>query len=178
MLQHDPDHIALEMIRKKYLYLRARGGVHGAVLVKKRYGAKCVCWDDGRGLSTDADCPFCYGVGYTGGYLAPTYVPFVHNPGSRNYLAGPGGARYDNSATVFEIPNEPLLAPDDIFIDRVQNTRYKVDRVEPRSHRGYTVAQVVYVTRLDDMSAVYNIPITEPAAIYTGRSFDHLSDTP
>ena len=171
-LSHDPDGVALGMVRKKNVFLRTRSGVASAVLVRKNWGAKCSkCYDELRGLPTDADCPECYGTGYTGGYLKPVFVPALMVEAGKNYAEGmqPG-------STIFEVANEPILKPKDVLVDRVLNKRYEVVSVDPRTHRLYTVCQLVTVTRIDDNSVVYTIPIPETLESTRAQSHDMAKD--
>jgi hypothetical protein len=168
-LGHDPDGIALGMIRKKNVFLRAKSGVPMAVLVRKTWGAKCSrCWDPVTMLPTDADCTECLGTGFVGGYLNPVLVPGLGN----KYVKSAA----DADSTIFEIANDPELSPKDIIVDRVNNKRYEVMSVQPTAHRMYTVCQLVTVTKIDGNSVVYNIPIPETLESKRGRSHDMVGD--
>lgn len=170
-LEHDADNIALELVRKKNLYLANYAGIAGAVLIKKRWGAKCSrCWDTARQIPTDSNCKSCYGTGYSGGFMAPVYVPMLAMPSARNY-AEQDGARYEQGNSVFEIANVPDVAPDDILIDRITNARMRVTNVDVRAHRMWVVSQTIYTMRLDAGSVIYDIPIDEPASSIVGKSW-------
>lgn len=175
-LSHDPDNLALELVRKKNVYLTVRGGIRGAVLVRKRWGAKCSrCWNDERQLPTDADCPICYGTGYAGGYCKPVPVPAgIIGPDSKEYAETVGTIEISQSA--FEISNQPLLQPDDVFVDVTLNCRYFVKKVTGFTRRGYIVSQILTCTRLDDNAAVYQIDIPESFASMRGQSFDLVQE--
>lgn len=172
-LDHDPDHIALGMIRKKNVFLRCRGGVAAAVLIRKRWGPKCArCWDNVRKACTDADCPECFGVGIVGGYLAPVFVhAALFNQSMRQYVSI-NDARYDAANASLELASIPPVAPDDIIIDRVVNARFIVKKVNPFTHRMYLVAQQVEVVRKDDNDVIYSIQIPEDMPSVQGKSYD------
>ena len=172
-LDHDADHIALGMVRKKNVFLRCRGGVSAAVLLRKRWGPKCSrCWDSVRMLPKDADCKECYGTGFTGGYLTPVFVPAaLFNSAIRAYISF-NDARYDTANSNLELANLPIVAPDDVIIDRAVNTRYIVKETTPFTHRMVTVCQNVKVVRKDDNDVIYSYPIPEDSASLRGKSYD------
>jgi hypothetical protein len=173
VLEHDPDNVALGLIRKKNVYLRARGGVPMAALLRKRWGAKCGrCWDKVRKLSADADCPLCYGTGYAGGFLAPVFMPGMQPQASSKMYQLLGDAKYQTDQTVFELSNYPYLSPDDVLIDRVMNHRYRINRVEQHTHRGHIVSQLAVATMEDENSVLYSIKLPEHKPTIIGKSFD------
>jgi len=177
VLTHDPDNIAIELVRKKNVYLTVRGGIRGAVLSRKRWGAKCPrCWNKERQLPSDADCLVCYGTGYARGYCEPVITPAgVMGPTNKEYAEVIGKVEIGQSG--FEISNMPLVEPKDIFIDTILDERYHIDRVTANTHRGYVVSQLIVCTRVDDNAAVYHIRIPESLASRQGQSFN-LSNPP
>ncbi len=172
-LDHDADNIALGMIRKKNVFLRTRGGISAAVLLRKRWGPKCSrCFDEVRQLPRDADCKVCFGTGFTGGYQTPVFVhAALFNQALKTYVTF-NDARYDAANSTLELANLPVLSPDDIVVDRVVNARYIVKEVTPFTHRMYTVCQYVKVVRKDDNDVVYTIPIPEDLPSIQGKSYD------
>ena len=170
-LEHDPDHIALEMIRKKNLFLTVRSGIAAAVLPRKSWGAKCPrCYNRERGLPEDADCPVCYGTGYSGGFLNPILVPALFNPPRMALLAA--GLKYEPNQIYVEVSNWPLLYAHDVLVDRTMNIRYRVDQVTPTSHRMHVVSQVALLLRVDDNDVLYDLPIPGPEHKLEARSWD------
>jgi len=172
-LGHDADHIALGMVRKKNVFLRCRGGVSAAVLLRKRWGPKCSrCWDSVRMLPKDADCKECYGTGFTGGYLNPVFVhAALFNQALKAYISF-NDARYDAANSNLELANLPEVSPDDVIVDRVMNTRYIVKEITPFTHRMVIVCQNVKVVRMDDNSVIYKFPIPEDLPSTQGKSYD------
>lgn len=172
-LDHDPDNIALGMIRKKNVFLRTRGGVAAAVLLRKRWGPKCPrCWDDVRKLCIQADCPICFGVGIIGGFLNPVFLNgALFNQSVKQYVTV-NDARYDAANFALEFANVPPLAPDDLIVDRVVNARYIVKKVTPFTHKMYLVSQTIEVTRKDENDVVYTIPIPEDKPSIKGESYN------
>jgi hypothetical protein len=170
LLEHDADNIALEMIRKKLVFLRVRGGVATAILLRKSWGAHCPnCWDPIRGLSINPGCPSCFGTGYSGGYLNPVFVPALMNPPPE--VIEKTIADYKNGTEYCEIGPVPLVQKDDILVDRTMNLRYRIESVTRTSHRKHLVSQVLTLVALNENSVVYNIEVPEPSAATRGESF-------
>lgn len=172
-LEHDMDHIAMGMIRKKNVFLRCRGGVSAVILLRKRWGPKCNrCWDNVRMLPRDPDCKECFGTGFTGGYLNPIFVhAALFSQALRAYISF-NDARYDAANATLELANNPQVSPDDVIIDRTVNTRYVIKEVMPFTHRMAVVCQSVKVVRKDDNDIIYSIPVAEDLASTQGKSYD------
>ncbi len=169
---HDPDNIALEMVRKKTLYLTVKGGIAGAVLLKKSWGAKCSrCFSTERGLAADPDCHECYGTTFVGGYQdPPVFVPTLFNPPKQAVVEA--GLKYEAWSVYIELANYPFLSCDDVWVDRQSNIRYKVENVGLATRRGYIVSQVAQLNRVDENDAIYVIPISPPSHAMEERSWD------
>lgn len=172
-LEHDPDHIALEMVRKKNLYLKVKGGIEAAIFQRKSFGPKCSkCFNYERNDVEDPDCPECFGTGIAGGYLNPVLIPILFNPPERTVVLA--GIPYENGATYFELANWPLLQKGDLIVDRRMNIRYRAEQVKWTSHRGHPVSQIVQVLRADDNDIIYTLSIPESTHAPHGRSWDQI----
>jgi hypothetical protein len=168
---HDLDPIGEEMIRKKMVFITVKSGVAGAVLLKKSWGARCSrCFNRERMAAEDASCPECYGTGFTGGYLPPILVPTLFNPPKSAIVEA--GIKYETWSVYVELANYPFLSPDDIWVDRQSNIRYKVENVGIAAHRGAIVSQVAQLNRCDENDAVYDISIPAPQNSMLERSYD------
>jgi len=173
-LTHDPDNIALELVRKKNLYLLSNSGVAFAVLPRKSWGAKCGrCWDIHRQLAQDPDCPICYGQGFSGGFLSPIHVPAAYN--SSEDTVHDAGLKFETDNTYIEIANLPVLYPYDVIVDRKMGIRYRIESVGRRSRRGYTVCQIAQILRIDERSIIYTIHVPPPDNAVVGRSWDMVN---
>lgn len=170
-LHHDADAISLEMVRKKTLFLRVKGGIGTAVLARKFWGARCGrCWNQERMAPTDPDCPECFGVGFVGGYLLPVFLPALANPPKRAVIDS--GIPYEIGNTYFELANFPVVNMKDIFVDTTMNLRYEVEAVGTTSHRMHPISQMIQVNRIDENSIVYTIPCKMPPHEDVHRSWD------
>jgi len=171
-LVHDPDNIALEMIRKKNVSMVVKNGVALAALVRKQWGSKCSrCWHPERQLPADADCPICFGTGYNDGYCKPLLMTGIV-PAPRTVAAMQMIGRVEPSEELIELSNNPWVGVDDLIVDRVVGTRYHVNRVVQYTHRGYPVSQLCTATKLDDNHVAYSIPVPETSASIGGKSWD------
>lgn len=175
-IEHDADHIAIELVRKKMLFMRVKGGVEMVVYLKKRNGPKCSrCYSAERNGSTDDDCPDCYGTGYAGGFWNPVTILGLYNPPESIIIDA--GLKYVAGQTYFELANWPTLSPDDLIIDRRMNVRYSIDSLKHTSHRGHPISQVMQVTQCDESAAIYTLPLPDSpwSAAQKGRSYDFIN---
>lgn len=185
-LEHDLDNIAIEMIRKKNLFLTVRGGVSIAVIPRRSFGPKCSrCYNVERGVAEDPDCPVCYGTGFSGGYLNPVYVPGLLNPPKEAIIEA--GLKYEPFQIYIEIANWPMLHPRDVIVDRRMGIRYRVDQVSPFTHRMAPISQSAMLLRVDENDVLYDLPIPAAPRSLDARSWDlvtrdqpheHLRDVP
>jgi hypothetical protein len=153
------------------VFITVKSGVAGAVLLKKSWGARCSrCFNRERMAAEDASCPECYGTGFTGGYLPPILVPTLFNPPKSAIVEA--GIKYETWSVYVELANYPFLSPDDIWVDRQSNIRYKVENVGIAAHRGAIVSQVAQLNRCDENDAVYDISIPAPQNSMLERSYD------
>lgn len=167
---HDPDHIALEMIRKKEVFFRARAGVQCAILAKKSWGAKCArCWDPVKKLPTDPDCRDCFGTGYAGGYLKPFYLLALMQPIKESVIKA--GAPFMEGTTYAEIGPNPYIDPGDVLMDRVTNMRYRISAVNQASHRQYVVSQILTLALMDENDVIYRLHVPETDESRVGESY-------
>lgn len=171
ILEHDPDDIALELVRKKNLYLQVKSGIAAGVLLKKTWGARCArCFSTEKQLATDPDCISCYGTGFSGGFMNPCYIPILWNPPIKVLLSA--GVQLSPRSTYAECANAPVLSPDDVLVDRTLNQRYRIDKVTQSTRRGHLISQIVTLDPIDDHSIVYTIEIPPPPHMDEQRSFD------
>lgn len=171
ILQHDADNIAMELVRKKDVYLTTKGGISVGVLIKKTWGAKCSrCWNQARLMADDIDCPECYGTGFSGGYMNPVFIPALFNP-PKNVIVD-AGLKYEPYNVYAEFSNHPILDNGDVVIDRKQNIRYTIEQINVTSRRMHFISQIALLNRVDENSVVYTIEIPEPKHAPEGRSWD------
>jgi hypothetical protein len=171
VLEHDPDHIALELVRKKNVFLRVNGGISLGVLIKKTWGSKCSrCYNTQKQLPSDPDCPSCYGTGFSGGFMNPAYIPGLMNPPRK--VITDAGIEFDPQAIYSETANTPIISVKDVVVDRKMNIRYTVENVAQSARRMHLVSQILTLLRIDENSILYTIDIPEPPHADEGRSFD------
>lgn len=171
LVQHDPDNIALDLVRKKNVFLTVKGGIALAVLIRKTWGAKCSrCWNQQRNAPNDPDCPNCLGTGYPGGYFNPVLIPGLFNPPKKVVINA--GIPYKPYNVYIEVSNDPVLDSGDVVVDRRLNIRFKIEQISITTHRGYYVSQVALLNRLDSNSPVYRIPVPEPKNVPVGKSWE------
>ncbi|HSW51176.1 MAG TPA: hypothetical protein VLH09_13420 [Bryobacteraceae bacterium] len=172
-VDHDPDHIAIELVRKKLLSMEHKNGVQTAVLLRRRLGPNCSrCYNEQQQEAGDANCPECLGTGFTGGYYSPVFVPMIASIPDK--LIQHGSVDVAVGQVAWEAANWPTLDEGDVIVDRQMNIRYRVDHVRATSHRGHLISQFLTMTRCDDRDVIYTISIPPPENAAAGRSYDSL----
>lgn len=162
---HAPDHIAMEMMRKKRVFLRARAGIRAALLIRKKWGPKCSrCFDPVRRLASDPNCPACYGVGISGGFLRPVHIYALLNPDQEIMFRSP--TPHIDGSTTCEIATDAFVDPEDVLVDCVLNIRYSIRSVRQLTHRGALVTQILSLVRLDESDIVYKYPVHDDEVEY------------
>jgi hypothetical protein len=173
--EHNPDHIAIDMVRKKLLFMEHRG-IPAAALIKRRQGTNCGrCYNQQQQDATDAQCPECFGTGFSGGYYTPVLIPCATSLPERALQMGP--VELESGQVGWETANWPTLNHGDLIVDRQMNIRYRIDRVHPTSHRQHLISQILVMTRIDEMDIAHTIPVPLPENSAAGRSFDNLDRT-
>ena len=124
-------------------------------LVRKWSGKYCTCVDV-RSRKVDANCPDCYGSGYSGGFelIENVYCRVRSTPQT---LQGDSGGITIKENTTGTIAAYPLLTEADIII-RQHNVRYRVRDIKARATQGYITAQAFNLEKMQLYDMAYRVP--------------------
>lgn len=131
-------------------------------LVRKWAGEYCSCIDV-RTRKVDANCPKCFGYGYSGGVALIENVYCRIRSNQRRLLGNSGGVTIEENTTGI-ISSYPRLTDGDILI-RIHNERFRLRNVKQRKIQGYITAQTFNLERMQLFDMGYRIscpPIVPP----------------
>lgn len=161
MVQYtDPDGIANKVIYEAKLVLEQMRNPPVFALVKKRVGKECPeCWNPLTKKVRFANCSVCNGTGLILGYHTPIKIKMSRDVSNlvdtSNLLDGDNVSLSPINAWV---GNYPLFSPGDIIID-VNNQRFKVDQVVPRTRSQYVIRQVLNLVPIERGHPAYNVKV-------------------
>ncbi|MDF2841737.1 MAG: hypothetical protein K0R00_163 [Herbinix sp.] len=157
----EPDKEAYYLIELYKIHLETAINNRKMILLSRKHeGQHCtVCYDDVRKKSQLADCNFCFGTNYTGGYYEPQIIQtvFLNAPGQMQDFSMSGVGEKKAPISLWTI-NYPLIQNDDILID-INNNRYIVNSWQPSYKNFYLIRQTVQATMAPKTSIIYNIPV-------------------
>lgn len=157
-----PLHIYREFKRRKLIILE-RTGETVDILVRRRAGTRCDCYNGEYESFSKSNCPQCYGTGWDRGYeilrditcrvISSTEVLRMQSSGLE-FSANPRGWLVDY----------PMMRNGDILVRR-DGQRYEVNRVDPMIHQGILTEQGFELVNLPETHPVYgyDIPLSDAA---------------
>ena len=161
-----------EIVRKELLIqgrrngkARARGaGTRGWLLKKRQFGDPCTtCLDTNTGVSTNANCPECFGTTVVGGFYDPLEYWVIQQPAMRSTKLSDAG---DTRTVVIESVRalaHPSPEAGDIWVSAAGDIRYEIqgDIERLARHRGVDVILGLRLLELPTTHAAYDIPIED-----------------
>lgn len=172
-LQYLPDPQALEIAKRNFILLEQANGTRCYLFKRKRFGARCSCYDSKLGKAIVANCQNCYGVGYLGGYETPiiTYIQ-IYERASELFQSGVGDVEREEAAG--RASNYPIIEPRDFIVDDL-NRRFRVTTpVERTNLKGAVTSQMFKLHKLDPGDLEYKIPIKIDS--YTNITKERIAD--
>lgn len=146
-----------EIIRRHNILLNF-GGEHADLLIRRKAGERCLCWNSHIGQSENR-CENCYGTGWLGGYIPFYDILFrVLNPNEVLALTK-YGYNLDSTPQGW-IVNFPFLDSGDILVRR-NNKRYEITSVIRQVTQGHLTRQVFGLQELEFSHIIYSYPIIE-----------------
>lgn len=102
------------------------------------------------------------GLKYKGGYLAPIEMwgAYEDTPpdGTKKVSKEATGASEVEKQVIYTMPF-PVLKTDDVWVDPISNTRYRIEVADPVEFRGMAVKQILQASRLPVTDPAYKFPI-------------------
>lgn len=139
-----------EIVRRKYVQMsRARSGIPGYLLRRRRFGTQCNrCFNEELKATTDSNCPVCYGTGFEGGFdvIAPFYVEPAYVKRGQHETGEAGVER--QQLIGFRCVLWPEITESDIWVPYGKQERYKIGNQLEFEVRVRDVG-VIAVTQMD-----------------------------
>lgn len=152
------DYISLEIVRRNNLLLRRFTGRLCAFMPIKIQGVRCpTCWDNLKRRPTRSSCTDCFGTTFQGGYHGQINVFIDVNP-SPNLVQLANFGKMEINQTVMFMSNFPLAKPNDLIVERT-NRRWRVVKVNPVTHKRYTVQQYLTAQEIERSDAELLVPV-------------------
>lgn len=157
--------VANEKLRRNRKALKLN--VHrreGYLLLRRNYGPACTrCLDAASGVSTDPNCPECWGVGHQGGYFPALPYQFAQiSPREITERVHSGVATEAEDFRKAVFLGYPLLRSYDLFVDAHSDERFSILTVRVTDSVGAVpIVQTAEVGYLSADSPLYRFPIPE-----------------
>ena len=155
--------IAREIVRREYLALASYTGTQGMLLARKQWGELCPrCTDYDTDMPSDAHCPVCYSVGFTGGYHNLSTLWFGEERiGLRAARQDGVGVRADQKQAVRAVAC-PFLTAKDVWVNLSTDERWSIEsKQELASLRGKPLIYGVEIRLIEPGNIAYDVPLTE-----------------
>jgi len=134
-------------------------GTPWTVLKRRQWGVRCTkCFDKLTKMVTNSKCPVCLGTSYVGGYHDPVNITSRKGVTSVQTTVAPQGKIEVNLLEITML-DYPLVAQDDVFVERNTDRRYVVRHVTRTELRGVPVHQKVTLSELARDSVEYTVPV-------------------
>ena len=173
--QEKTDYIWREAIRRNRWILE-QGGERVKVLIRKWNGQLCPNYDETH-ITSENDCPTCYGTNYIGGYEGPFDVIIAPPDQNKDVVLTDIGLTVRFTFETWTGPS-PMLNKRDIIV-RPSGERFTVGAINYVGQRGAIFQQMFQVSQLDSGDFLYTLPIdgaqTSPASPDDTRSDVNLS---
>jgi hypothetical protein len=153
----EPSLVGREIARRQRLLLRTTLGRPIIVFQVRTFGQRCPsCWDPLKQQKTLSYCASCYGSSFNGGYFRPilTYGQVVEQV----MASEPTMIRIEPGEALLRLDNFPHLKPQDVVVE-IENTRWRVARVQPSEHQRALISQSALLTRIGKKDVEYRLPI-------------------
>ena len=150
-----------EMFRRESLGLNKYIGTPGYLLRRMVSGTPCPrCLDEILNDPAEANCPVCYGTSFNGGYYSPQFIAgdWVNSPPVDDTVLTDNGVS-EASKTQIKTLSVPIAKFKDIWVDASTNTRYEIQKRELGQFRGYSVTQILEVSKLPATDISYRFPV-------------------
>lgn len=124
-------------------------------LCRKWAGEYCDCIDI-RTRKVNANCPKCYGCGFSGGFELIENIYCRIRSTAKKLNGGSGGITVEETTTG-TVSTYPLLSDNDIVV-REHNQRYYLRSVKARQSQGFITAQTFNLEKIQVYDMAYRIP--------------------
>jgi hypothetical protein len=160
MRYNNPDGVANKVISEARTVLRVMNNPLVYVLIRRRTGTHCSeCWNAVTKRTKYANCSTCNGTGEMGGYYAPFPIRMSSDVSRLTNAADASDSDMVSLSPINAWTAEtPLLTPDDVIAD-VNNRRYLVQDVMPRTKSQFVIRQVLQLVPLPKGHPAYQVVV-------------------
>lgn len=152
-----------EMIRRENLGLAKYHGEPGILLRRIIYGTKCTaCLDETLNDVATNECFPCHGTGFTGGYYPPIsiFTDLTDDTSQPNNSVLEATGPTENRIVQALFPAYPSVKFKDIYINPASGQRHEIQASSDDEFRGYSIRQIVTMSRLPITDPAYQIPVS------------------
>jgi hypothetical protein len=138
--------ILAEGVRRNEILLR-RGGEQVNVFIRRTAGPRCANFDVVRIQCKLPNCPYCYGVGYQGGYDKYANVLMKIEPFQQQISLTEFGIKVLSGAPSW-ITTFPIVKPGDIVVRTINNRRYELQNLDTKLSKGIITRQAFMLNEI------------------------------
>jgi hypothetical protein len=157
---YEPDVIALDISRREAMNIRVNIGELCFVFLKKRFGARCACYDRNLNKVSKPNCLSCFGTSWVGGYYRPTltWVNIVDASDNKNTTEI---GQVEKNYGQYVMPSYPVIESEDLIIDGIGRRWRVLSPVMYRKLRGTLLKQMGNLYQIDPGDVAHSIPIQQ-----------------
>jgi len=149
---------ALEIARQENIRLRHRGGRKLWVFPRRKFGARCSCYDSVMRKRLVDSCLTCFNTTWIGGFESPIEVygqVVLH----RQKTEQVGVTENSSEVASIKLPHYPIISDGDVIIE-AENKRWRVaGEVFAPEHYRFPVRQEARCFRISEGDIEYSIPL-------------------
>lgn len=135
-----------EGVRRNEILLR-RGGERVNVFIRRTAGVRCVNFDNIRIQCKLPNCPFCFGVGYNGGYDKYLNVLMKVEPFQQQISLTEMGVKVVSGCPSW-VTTFPIVKPGDVVVRTINNRRYELQNLDTKLSRGIITRQAFMLNEI------------------------------
>ena len=159
-LEHIPDKIGLEIIRRNNLLHRRFVGLPCHVLIRRTFGQRCTCFDHTKRRVKNSRCSDCFRTGFVGGFFQPTAAFVNFDPPPETVTLVTFGETQEQTTAAW-MSNFPIISPGDLVIDEINN-RWRVARTATTRKQGHIIHQTMALTKIEVGDIEYEFEVDDP----------------
>lgn len=158
--------VAKEIVRREYVrFTRLRAGVRGFHLRRRITGQVCTyCTSPETGQITRANCPYCYGTGFVGGYYKPQEMWVEMNPDVKMRRLDPEQGMISGVQKNIKCLAYPVAHPNDYWVSAKTGLAYRfldgMTTIAQLEEEPLIIGCDVYIEHSDHVIYKFPIPTT------------------
>jgi len=152
--------VARRMDEKYGIEYQAHSGIELVIFKQRQWGPTCTdCVNPVTGAPTKASCIDCFGTAIKKGFWEPYETLGKFEPLIKpQVLQDPMNFKEDITTQAY-FRAFPIVTTGDIIVEKCQNIRWYIDRVQLVEHGRYPVKQVAEIRQIDRKSILYKLEL-------------------